>query len=113
MFPGLYTWLDCMEGVAITIYVDNEEVRCSRIAGTPKCKEIALMIARMRQVAAIQMWGLLFRRVETKANLADRPTREDFTFLEILNATWCKPTLPEWIHALWNLHELEGGSACL
>ena len=75
---GLYTWSGWPTGATITIYVDNNGVRYSMIVCNPRCQEIALMVAEMWQVAATQRWGLLFRRVETKSNVADGLTRGDF-----------------------------------
>ena len=86
---GFYTLFEWWESAAVTIYVANGEVKYSLVAGTSRCKEIALMVARMWQVAATQRWGLPFRRIETKANAADGPASDDFSSLDILNATWC------------------------
>ena len=79
VFLGLLSWLEWLEGAAITVNVDNEGVRYAVISGTSKCKEVALMVAEMWHDAAIQTWGPLFRRVKTKANLADGPARGEFS----------------------------------
>ena len=110
---GLHTYFGWLGGAAISIYVDNEEVRYSLISGTSRCKGLALMIARMWQVAAIHKWELLFRRAETKSNLADGPTRDEFKFLIILKAIWCSPALPDWLHNLLGRHSLENWLACV
>ena len=66
VFLGLSSWLEWLDGAAATVYVDNEGVRYALISGTSKCKEVALMVARMWHEAATHRWGLLFRRVETR-----------------------------------------------
>ena len=98
---GLFSWHSWLQGAAVTIYVDNEGVRYALISGTSRCEEIALLVARMWHEAAQRGWGLLFRRVESKANLADGPTRDDFKHLEALQASWWPPELPHWIDDLW------------
>ena len=103
----LFSRLTWLEATAIAIYVDNEGVRYSLISGTSKGKEIALMVARMWHEAAVQRWGLLFRRVESKANLADGPTRDDFSHLQDLGAEWKEPQMPDWFCFLWSLVPVE------
>ena len=98
---GMFSWHSWLEGAAVTIYVDNEGVRYALISGTSRCKEIAPLVARMWHQAAQSRWGLLFRRVESKANVADGPTRDDFKYLEALQAKWWPPQLPPWIDDLW------------
>ena len=99
---GLFPWQEWLVGAAVTIYVDKEEVRYLLISGTSRSKKITLLVARMWHEAALSRWGLLFRRVESKANLADGPTRDDFTHLEALKAEWWPPGMPHWIQDLWN-----------
>ena len=94
VFLGLFLWLAWLEGAVTVVYVDNEGVRYSLISGTSRCKEVARMVAIMWHEASIQRLGLFFRRVETKANLADGPTREDFPYFEDLQARWHVPTMP-------------------
>ena len=107
VFLGLFSWLEWLEGTATTVYVDNEGVRYAFISGTSKCKELALMVAKMLHEAAARRWGLLFRRVETKANLADGPTREDFSYLGGLQAKWRMPVMPVWVEHMWDLVTLK------
>ena len=45
--------------------------------------------------------GLLLRRVESEANLADGPTRGNLKCLNKLNAEWHALVLPEWVFDLW------------
>ena len=41
-------------------------------------------------------------RVESAANIADGPTREDLSKLEQLSASFVEPCLPHWIHDVWH-----------
>ena len=60
-----------------------------------------MLAARMWHEAAKNRWGLLFRRVESKANVADGPTREKLEILVKLGAEWCEPLMPHWMRNLW------------
>ena len=40
-------------------------------------------------------------RVESNANVADGPTRDDLSFLEELGADFVDPILPDWVRHLW------------
>ena len=90
---GFYTWLDELRNVVLTVYVDNEGVRYSMISGTSRLPEVALSVARMWHVVADVNVGLLVRRVESKSNLADGPTRENLKYLSKLGAIECTPIL--------------------
>ena len=48
-------------------------------------------------------------RVESKANLADGPTRKSFFELERLEATFVAPVLPTWVFDLWRFPVHQGG----
>ena len=98
---AMYTWMDLLEGVVVTIYTDNEGVRYSLISGTSRLPEVALSVARFWQLAAGERWGVLMRRVESKANIADGSTRDNLKFVLKLVANWTVPTLPGWVFDLW------------
>ncbi len=85
---ALYTWMDLLDGVVVTIYTDNEGVRYSLISGTSRLPEVALSVARFWQLAADKRWGMLMRRVESKANIADGPTRDNLKFVLKLVSVW-------------------------
>ena len=40
-------------------------------------------------------------RVESAANLADGPTRENLIELERLGAKFVPPVLPDWVYRIW------------
>ena len=44
-------------------------------------------------------------RVESKANIADGPTRDDFEHLTALQAVFVEPVLPPWIYEIWEFPE--------
>ena len=98
---GVYTWLDDLRDAVLAVYVDNEGVRYSMISGTSRLPEVALSVARLWHLVADVRVGLLVRRVESKANLADGPTRENLKYMTYLNAKWCALVLPGLVFNLW------------
>ena len=76
MILGLSTWLEDLKGAVVTICTDNEGVRYSLLSGTSKLPEVALSVARFWHVVSDVQIGVLIRRVESKANIADGPTRD-------------------------------------
>lgn len=46
--------------------------------------------------------GLHVNRVESKANLADGPTRYNLTKMDRLQAVWREPILPSWVFDIWS-----------
>ena len=98
---ALHTWMGLLDGVVIRVYTDNGGVRYSLISGTSRLPEVALSVARFWQLAADKRWGVLMRRVESKANLADGPTRDDLRHVLKLKAIWTVPVLPDWVFNLW------------
>ena len=41
------------------------------------------------------------RRVDSKANLADGPTRDNLRYVLKLMAGWTVPVLPDWVFNFW------------
>ena len=62
-------------------------------------------------IAIGAIWGeqvtrsnsLVVARVESRANIADGPTRDNFSILQMLGARYTAPRLPLWIHELWQM----------
>ena len=98
---GCFAWFEDLAGVAITIYVDNEAVRYSLIKGTSKSPEVAAISARFCQLVATQRWGVLIRRVESKANVADGPFRKHWDVIREIHVEWARPVMPRWVFDLW------------
>ena len=60
-----------------------------------------MSVARFWQLAADRRWGILIRRVESNADIADGPTGDNLKFVLKLVATWTVPALLEWVFDLW------------
>ena len=78
--------MNLRDDVVVTIYTDN--AGCSLISGNSRLPEIALSVARFWQQAADRRWGILIRRVESNADIADGPTGDNLKFVLKLVASW-------------------------
>ena len=47
--------------------------------------------------------GLRLLRVQSKANIADLPSRKDFVLLKTMGAEEMQPCLPTWLSSLWEV----------
>ncbi len=59
------------------------------------------MIGQLWLEFAFSRTGYSGHRVESKANLADGPTRDFFEVLTRLEAVYVEPVLPAWVFDLW------------
>ena len=64
--------------------------------------ECTLLIGKVWLRLADADCDLCVGRVESKANIADGPTRDYLFDLEALGAVFVSPSLPEWILDVWN-----------
>ena len=84
-----------------TAYLDNDGVMFTVRAGGGHCPEIQLALGKFWLCMAKLGVDLFAARVESKANVADGPTREDLTQLLELGAEFVTPVLPSWIYNIW------------
>ena len=71
------------------------------IKGSGGGVEVNLMIGQLWLEFSWQQVGFMGFRVESKANLADGPTRADLAILNKLGAIFVPPCLPTWAVDLW------------
>ena len=84
-----------------TFYVDNEGVLGGLIKGSCTAMDMNQAIGYVWLNVAELNLGLFGLRVESKANIADGPTREYLDFLDELGAQYRVPALPNWCYDLW------------
>ena len=70
--------------------------------GSSDGPEINLCVGRMWLQLASLCCEIVFVRVESKANIADGPTRYDLTLLHALSALEGQAKLPGWLRDLWS-----------
>ena len=90
------TFKDIVSGSLCVVYVDNAGAMMGVIKGSCGASDINAAIARIWMDAVECNIGMHLCRVESKANLADGPTRDDWRYLQRLNAVFVPPRIPKW-----------------
>ena len=97
----LESFSELLQGALLTLYIDNDGVLGSCIKGSSHSPEINLFVGRMWLGLAFFKIDVVFVRVESEANIADGPTRDDVKLLEALGAKQWQAKLPGWLQSLW------------
>ena len=95
------SFADRLKGALVTLYIDNDGVLGSCIKGSSFGPEINLCVGRMWLTIARLGVDVSFARVESKANVADGPTRDFLDVLLGLGAACVTAKLPGWLRSLW------------
>ena len=111
----LGTFPDIIARQNVTIYCDNVAVVSAMVNGSADAVDQNMLIGKTwLEVCRLDM-GLMLYRVETKANPADEPTREETNseckVMTHLQAEWRSPTLPSWTERIWQLNFREDGTS--
>ena len=98
---GLTTFEAWFQHARLTNYIDNDGVLLGVLKASSRAPEVTMMIAKLW----LQMvdWDTVYvaGRVESKANLADGPTRDRWELLQHLQAVCHEPRLPDWLMDMW------------
>ena len=86
----------------VFMFIDNDSVLYSVVKGRGSNPEVNIGIGRLWMEFASRHVAPQFVRVESKANLADGPTRNNFVHLETLDAVFVKPQLIPWTYDVWS-----------
>ena len=87
----------------VLLFVDNDGVRESLMRGSSRAAEVNRMAGALWLQLASWRTGLYTARVESKANIADGPTRDDLSLVARLSATFVQPVWPSWAWHFWTL----------
>ena len=98
-----WTFPVLLSGSAATIFIDNDGVLYSLLKGASRAPEMCIAAGHIWLKSVALETAMWFGRVESKANLADGPTRCDLRVLEELGAFEVESVLPEWMSELWVL----------
>jgi len=90
-----------LQGRLWSAFIDNQGVVHNLFKGTAASEEADFLVGKLWLELAVSETALFVQRVESKANVADDPTRNSTVFLEKLGACWKEPALPRWIHDIW------------
>jgi len=94
---------DLVAGSALVVFIDNDGVLGTLIKGGRKSPEQNLAAGRFWIWAARTNTAVYLARVESKANIADGPTRGACADLEALGAVRIDPCLPAWTDDVWSI----------
>ena len=97
------TFAQKLQGSLVVLAVDNAGTVGSVISGRGSAPDHNAAIGRIWLDFAAAGLAVHLVRVESACNVADGPTREDFTYLVKLGAEWVAPKWPAWIHDFWAL----------
>jgi len=95
------TFGDMLTGKLVLCFVDNDGVRHSLTKGTAKAPEVRHVAGELWLECARRQVALFLARVESKANIADDPSRGDVTLLTSLGAVRREAVWPGWAKNLW------------
>ena len=98
----LGTFEHLLSGSLWLSFGDNDGVTYSVAKGGGHSEESNMTIGKVWMAVASIDADLHVARVESAANIADGPTREDLSKLEQLGASFVEPCLPHWIHDVWH-----------
>ena len=98
---------EVLDGACVTLFCDNDGVLHSMIKGSSRCTETNQMIGRCWYQIMRRRIGLHLLRVQSKANIADLPSRKDFRMLKMVGATELEPVLPVWLDQIWEIPKFE------
>lgn len=82
--------------------VDNQGVLGALISGRAGVDDLNMGIGKTWLMIAEAGLALHVVRVESNANIADGPTREDLGPMEEVGADFVNPVLPDWVRQLWH-----------
>ena len=96
------TFEHLLQGALWLAFVDNDGVLHALTKGGGGGPESFACIGKLWLELAYGQIDLHCGRVESAANIADGPTREQFDLLGQLKATWVPPILPPWVQQMWS-----------
>merc|ERR1711951_278306 len=90
---ALDTWSDSLAEQDVIHFVDNDSAVSCLVKGySPQVDLVALVGDYWLRCAALSL-GTYVDRVESKSNIADGPSRADFSFLFALGAVFVPPVV--------------------
>ena len=97
------TFEDYIKDSLLSLAIDNSGVVGNMVKGSGSAADHNLAIARIWlnfAAAGVAPW---FLKVETKCNVADGPTRDNFEEVLRLSARFVEPRWPDWIADIWKV----------
>ena len=95
------TWPQTFCNVLWTAWIDNQGVLHDLLKGGSLAEDANVLIGRLWLSLASSNTALYVERVESKSNVADGPTRHDFSDVTRLHASFSEPVWPTWASEIW------------
>ena len=95
------TFAAVVEGALWFLYVDNQGVLHGLLSGRAGADDLNYAVGQAWLDMTSMGISMTGTRVESKANVADGPTRDYFEILVNKGATFVEPRLPSWVFSLW------------
>ena len=88
---GLSTWRDVCTNRSIILFVDNDSASANLVRGYSPKSESSTIVGEFWLLAAALRASVYIERVESKSNIADGPSRLDFSIIQKLGGIWTEP----------------------
>jgi len=109
----LGTFSKQLQGTAWVSSADNDGVTHAVAKGEGHNEECNLVIGKgWLEVAGLDC-DLHVARVESKANIAEGPSRVEFCFLDDLGEEYVPPVLPSWFNDIWAILSVAKQCGCI
>jgi len=100
----MHTFRDLLEHTSATLYIDNDGVLGGMLRGSLKAPDSNWALGKLWLEIALWDIDVTLGRVESKANLADGPTRGRLRGLPV-GAEYRAPVWPSWMTDWWSAPE--------
>ena len=90
-----------LKGALALAFIDHDGVRCAVQHGGGGAPDVNAMVGNLWLERAKDQLGLDAAKVETHANIADGPSKGDFSMMARLGAVARVATLPPWARQVW------------
>ena len=98
---AVLTFADLLEDTLGICFIDNDGILSSLLKGSNTALDANLCVGQIWLDLTRLKVGMLLARVESGANVADAPFRDEFSFLTRVKAVFRKPIMPQWIESIW------------
>ena len=111
MVLALGTFEKDIDGQFRTIFCDNQAVLNIFLNGAAAAAagDLNVVTGKLWMEIVVRCISVNMVRVESKANIADGPTRDRFELLQELQSQFVAPVWPAWIHDFWRPWSLSDG----
>ena len=87
------TWQDRLTNRSVLLYIDNDSAAASLVKGYSPKGDSAEIVGEFWILVASMRSHVYIDRVESKSNIADGPSRNDYSLLKYLKGTWTSPKI--------------------